>query len=215
VRQSRSSGRATSPTTRKRALYRREQDDAGFQASKKIHNKIAFKVVQNGLITMKDLPRACKRTTFSSRPNLRSATPRGCCALCGISVAWQGDGMPDGEAYEHALKYAQERLQFGRPIASFQLIQEPSRQNARERHSFSVHGGAPRRNCPAGRPSWGDHHAALAKGRSAPTECARRSRGPARSSAATASAPTITVARFFADAEVIYNYEGYVPDAET
>src|SRR6201988_2673554 len=27
-------------------------------------------------------------------------------------------------AYEHALKYAQERLQFGRPIASFQLIQD-------------------------------------------------------------------------------------------
>ena len=27
-------------------------------------------------------------------------------------------------AYEHALKYAQERLQFGKPIGSFQLIQD-------------------------------------------------------------------------------------------
>ena len=27
-------------------------------------------------------------------------------------------------AYEHALKYAQERLQFGKPIGSFQLVQD-------------------------------------------------------------------------------------------
>ena len=27
-------------------------------------------------------------------------------------------------AFEHALKYAQERLQFGRPIGSFQLVQD-------------------------------------------------------------------------------------------
>ena len=27
-------------------------------------------------------------------------------------------------AYENALKYAQDRLQFGKPIASFQLVQD-------------------------------------------------------------------------------------------
>jgi len=38
-------------------------------------------------------------------------------------VGWEITGAQMG-AYENALKYAQERLQFGKPIASFQLIQE-------------------------------------------------------------------------------------------
>ena len=37
-------------------------------------------------------------------------------------VAWQGVGCGMG-AYEKSLAYAQKRVQFGRPIASFQLIQ--------------------------------------------------------------------------------------------
>jgi len=36
---------------------------------------------------------------------------------------WEITGTQMG-AYENALKYAQERLQFGKPIGSFQLIQE-------------------------------------------------------------------------------------------
>jgi alkylation response protein AidB-like acyl-CoA dehydrogenase len=39
------------------------------------------------------------------------------------AVAWMATGCQMG-AYEHALKYAQERLQFGKPIASFQMIQD-------------------------------------------------------------------------------------------
>src|SRR5262249_62218180 len=38
-------------------------------------------------------------------------------------VGWETTGVQMG-AYEHALKYAQERLQFGKPIGSFQLIQD-------------------------------------------------------------------------------------------
>src|SRR5262249_36023958 len=38
-------------------------------------------------------------------------------------VGWEATGCAMG-AYEHALKYTQERLQFGKPIASFQLIQD-------------------------------------------------------------------------------------------
>src|SRR5437764_9174981 len=37
--------------------------------------------------------------------------------------AWEGTGCAMG-AYENALKYAQERLQFGKPIGSFQLVQD-------------------------------------------------------------------------------------------
>ena len=39
------------------------------------------------------------------------------------AVAWMAAGCAMG-AYEAALKYAQERLQFGRPIGSFQLVQD-------------------------------------------------------------------------------------------
>src|SRR5258705_13572416 len=39
------------------------------------------------------------------------------------AVAWMSTGCQMG-AYEHALKYAQERLQFGKPIGSFQLVQD-------------------------------------------------------------------------------------------
>ena len=39
------------------------------------------------------------------------------------AVAWMAVGCAMG-AYEAALKYAQERLQFGRPIGSFQLVQD-------------------------------------------------------------------------------------------
>src|SRR6202030_4474777 len=38
-------------------------------------------------------------------------------------VGWMSTGVQMG-AFEHTLKYAQERLQFGRPIASFQLVQD-------------------------------------------------------------------------------------------
>jgi alkylation response protein AidB-like acyl-CoA dehydrogenase len=38
-------------------------------------------------------------------------------------VGWAMTGTQMG-AFEHSLKYAQERMQFGKPIGSFQLIQE-------------------------------------------------------------------------------------------
>jgi glutaryl-CoA dehydrogenase len=38
-------------------------------------------------------------------------------------VAWEAVGCAQG-AYEHALRYARSRQQFGRPIAGFQLVQD-------------------------------------------------------------------------------------------
>ena len=38
-------------------------------------------------------------------------------------VGWEATGCAMG-AYENALKYCQERLQFGKPIGSFQLVQD-------------------------------------------------------------------------------------------
>ena len=40
-----------------------------------------------------------------------------------MSVAWQATGCARG-AFEHALRYTKAREQFGRPIASFQMVQD-------------------------------------------------------------------------------------------
>src|SRR4029077_19533948 len=87
----------------------------------KIENKIALKVVQNGQITMTDcrVPDANRlqggKGTFRDPALVLRGTRHG--------VGWEITGAQMG-AYENALKYAQERLQFGKPIGSFQLIQD-------------------------------------------------------------------------------------------
>src|ERR1700741_4791722 len=92
----------------------------GFSVEK-IQNKIALKVVQNGEITMKDcrVPDANRLAggtgTFHDTKLVLRGTRHG--------SGWEITGTQMG-AYENALKYAQERLQFGKPIGSFQLIQE-------------------------------------------------------------------------------------------
>ena len=91
----------------------------GFSVEK-IEHKMALKVVQNGLITMKDcrIPEANRlqnANSFKDTANVLRLTRSG--------VGWMATGLQMG-AYEAALKYTTERLQFGKPIASFQLIQD-------------------------------------------------------------------------------------------
>ena len=91
----------------------------GFSVEK-ITDKMSLKVVQNGHITLKDcrVPEANrlqKDTSFRDTARVLKVTRYG--------VSWMSTGCQMG-AYEHALKYAQERLQFGKPIGSFQMIQE-------------------------------------------------------------------------------------------
>src|ERR1700758_658688 len=91
----------------------------GFKVAK-IENKIALKVVQNGLITMKNcrIPeenRLQKDESFRDTAKVLRGTR--------YFVSWEATGCAMG-AYENALKYAQERLQFGKPIGSFQLVQD-------------------------------------------------------------------------------------------
>src|SRR5262245_4918514 len=92
----------------------------GFSVEK-MQNKIALKVVQNGEITMKDcrIPDENRlqggQGTFRDTANVLRGTRH--------YASWEITGTQMG-AYENALKYAQERLQFGKPIGSFQLIQE-------------------------------------------------------------------------------------------
>src|SRR5882724_3801109 len=91
----------------------------GFSVQK-IQNKIALKIVQNGEITLKDcrIPEANRLqadTSFRDTARVLRMTR--------YLVGWEATGCQMG-AYEHALKYAQERLQFGKPIGSFQLVQD-------------------------------------------------------------------------------------------
>jgi glutaryl-CoA dehydrogenase len=86
----------------------------------KIQNKIALKVVQNGEITMKDV-RLPEANHLQEGKSFRD-TAR-VLKMTRYLVAWETTGCQMG-AYEHAVKYAQERIQFGKPIGSFQLIQD-------------------------------------------------------------------------------------------
>ena len=91
----------------------------GFKVEK-IQNKISLKVVQNGLITMENC-----RVPEENRLQVDSSFRDTAKVLKGTRyfVGWEATGCAMG-AYENALKYCQERLQFGKPIGSFQLVQD-------------------------------------------------------------------------------------------
>src|ERR1700693_5036378 len=91
----------------------------GFKVEK-IQNKIALKVVQNGLITMDNcrIPEESRLQVDSSFRDTAKVL-----RMTRAGVAWMSTGCGMG-AYEHALAYAQTREQFGKPIASFQLVQD-------------------------------------------------------------------------------------------
>jgi glutaryl-CoA dehydrogenase len=96
-----------------------EKETPGFSVEK-IENKLALRVVQNGLITLDNcrVPEANRLQNANSFKDTAKALrqTRG-------GVAWEAVGCMRG-AYEYALKYAQEREQFGRPIGKFQLVQD-------------------------------------------------------------------------------------------
>jgi glutaryl-CoA dehydrogenase len=91
----------------------------GFLAEK-LEDKMALRTVQNALITMTncavpETDRLQEANSFRDTAKVLRMTRAG--------VAWQAVGCARG-AYELALAYTNERIQFGRPIASFQLVQD-------------------------------------------------------------------------------------------
>lgn len=96
-----------------------EKGTAGLSTAK-MKDKIALRVVQNAQITLDSV-----RVPESSRLQ-RATSFRQTAAVLRLTragVAWQAVGCAMG-AYEHALAYAKEREQFGRPIGGFQLVQD-------------------------------------------------------------------------------------------
>lgn len=96
-----------------------EKGTPGFTAEK-MENKMALRAVQNALITLdecrvKEQDRLQNANSFKDTARVLRMTR--------VGVAWIAIGCGMG-AYEHALAYAQQREQFGRPIGGFQLIQD-------------------------------------------------------------------------------------------
>jgi glutaryl-CoA dehydrogenase len=91
----------------------------GFSVEK-IQHKIALKVVQNGHITLKDV-RVPEANRLQGGNSFRDTAK--VLKMTRYAVAWMATGCAMG-AYETALEYSQKRLQFGKPIGSFQLVQD-------------------------------------------------------------------------------------------
>jgi glutaryl-CoA dehydrogenase len=167
----------------------------------KMKDKIALRVVQNAYITLDDVrvpeaSRLAKADSFRQTAQVLRLTRAG--------VAWQAVGCARG-AYEHALAYAKQRQQFGKPIAGFQLVQD-----LLVRMLANVTASA----CLCARLAQlqaagtaGDEHSALAK-----AFCTVRMRetvGYARELlGGNGILLEYQVGRFVADAEAIYSYEG-------
>ncbi|MEV7094291.1 acyl-CoA dehydrogenase family protein [Amycolatopsis sp. NPDC051045] len=177
-----------------------EKGTPGF-VPEKIQGKTAFRIVENAEITLTDVrvPEANRLqgiNSFRDVAEILRATRGG--------VAWQALGVMIG-AYEAALAYAQERKQFGRPIARFQLVQDllvKSLGNITASWGMLVQLA---RLQDAG--IFKDEHSSLAKAfvTSRMREVVAWSREIFGGNGIVLG---YDVARFFADAEAIYSFEG-------
>ncbi|WP_313532278.1 acyl-CoA dehydrogenase family protein [Sphingobacterium multivorum] len=176
------------------------KDNPGFSVEK-IKDKMALRIVQNGLITLANCivpesDRLQHANSFKDTGKVLQMTRAG--------VAWMALGCARG-AYENALDYTRKRRQFGKPIASFQLIQNhlvemlsnlTAMQTLVFRLSELQDKGELR-----------DEHASLAK-----VFCSLRTRDIVSKAREVMGGNGIlleyNVARFLADAEAIYSYEG-------
>jgi glutaryl-CoA dehydrogenase len=176
------------------------KDTPGFSVEK-MHDKMALRIVQNGLITLKDCvveekDRLEHANSFKDTAKVLRMTRAG--------VAWLAVGCARG-AYENALKYTTQRKQFGKPIASFQLIQN---------HLVEMLSNLTAMQTMVYRLSelqdlgqLQDEHASIAK-----VFCSLRTRDVVSRAREVMGGNGIlleyNVARFVADAEAIYSYEG-------
>ena len=172
----------------------------GFSVEK-IQNKIALKVVQNGHITLKGV-RVPEANRLQGGNSFRD-TAR-VLKMTRYAVAWMATGCAMG-AYEAALKYAQERLQFGKPIASFQLVQDLlAKMIANITASQCL---ITRQAQLHAEGKLTDAHAALAKAFTT-AKCRETVAWARELLGGNGIVADYKAARFFADAEALYSYEG-------
>jgi alkylation response protein AidB-like acyl-CoA dehydrogenase len=172
----------------------------GFKVEK-IQNKIALKVVQNGEITMENC-RVPEENRLQEDKSFRDTAK----VLRGTRyfVGWEATGCAMG-AYENALKYAQERLQFGRPIGSFQLVQDLlAKMLANVTASQCLVARTAQLEAEG---KLTDAHAALSKG-FCTAKCRETVAWAREVCGGNGIVADYNVGRFFADAEALYSYEG-------
>ncbi|UAJ80576.1 acyl-CoA dehydrogenase family protein [Leifsonia sp. ZF2019] len=172
----------------------------GYTATK-IEGKQSLRMVQNADITLENVvvPESLRLQNANSFRDTAAVL-----RLTRAEVAWAAVGVAVG-AYEAALRYAQERVQFGKPIAKHQLIQDLLVKSIGNitasialctRVSQMLDDGQQR-----------DEHSALAKAfatarmRETVAWCREILGG-------NGIVLEYDVARFFADAEALYSYEG-------
>jgi glutaryl-CoA dehydrogenase len=172
----------------------------GYTATK-IERKIALRPVQNADITLENVvvPESMRlQNSHSFRDTAKVLR------LTRAAVAWSSVGVSVG-AYEAAVAYAREREQFGKKIAEHQLVQDllakclgniTASMALCVRVSQMLDEGTQR-----------DEHSALAKGFC--TSKMRETVAWARESmGGNGIVLDYEAARFFADAEALYSYEG-------
>lgn len=172
----------------------------GYTATK-IEGKQSLRIVQNADITLENVvvPESLRLQNANSFKDTARVL-----RLTRAEVAWAAVGVAVG-AYEAALRYTKERVQFGKPIAGHQLIQDllvKSLGNITAsiglctRVSEMLDAGEQR-----------DEHSALAKAFA--TAKMRETVAWCREAlGGNGIVLDYDVARFFADAEALYSYEG-------
>ncbi|WP_345763841.1 acyl-CoA dehydrogenase family protein [Diaminobutyricibacter sp. McL0608] len=172
----------------------------GYTATK-IEGKQSLRMVQNADITLENVV-VPERLRLQGANSFRDTAK--VLRLTRAEVAWAAVGVAVG-AYEAALRYAQERVQFGKPLAAHQLIQDllvkslgniTASIGVCTRVSEMLDNGEQR-----------DEHSALAKAFA--TSRMRETVAWCREIlGGNGIVLDYDVIRFFADAEAVYSYEG-------
>jgi glutaryl-CoA dehydrogenase len=177
-----------------------DRDTPGF-TSTVIANKIALRIVQNADITLRGV-RVHERDRLAGASSFRDT--KVLLRNSRVWVGWQCVGMQFA-AFDHARRYALERTQFGKPIASFQLVQEQlvrMLENATSSLGMMVRIAQLQEN---GRLR--SEHASMAK-----ASCSAKMRESVAMGRSMIGGNGIStdhpMARLFADSEALYSYEG-------
>ena len=175
-------------------------DSPGFTATK-IERKISLRMVQNADIVL-DGVRVPESMRLQEANSFRDTAK--VLRLTRAEVAWSAVGIMIG-AYEAAVRYTTQRVQFGKPIAGHQLVQDMLAKSLGHITASIALCVQVSRMLDEGRQ--GDAHSALAKAYTT----ARMREVVAWCREVCGGNGIVTdydVARFFVDAEAIYTYEG-------